>query len=69
MASNGLVRVRMRRHVAPYVQVLELEMGEVYELTPDMAAQFIQNDMADPVDGKKGAALEAAALAPASRRG
>jgi hypothetical protein len=63
-----MVRVRMLRHVAQFVQVLDLEMGEHYELTDDMAEQFVTNGMAERVEGKK-SKLEAAALESAQRRG
>jgi hypothetical protein len=68
--ANTLVRVRMLRHVAQFVQVVDLEMGETYELVPEKAAQFITNGMAElesaiPVTPR----LEAAALAAPRRRG
>jgi hypothetical protein len=66
--ARDLVRVRMLRHVAQFVQVLDLEMGEVYELTAEKAEQFVANGMAERVD-TKGKRLEAAALGDPQRRG
>ena len=62
-----LARVRMLRHVSQFVQVLDLEMGEIYEVTEAHAEQFVINGMAERVDAKK--KFEAAALESAQRRG
>jgi hypothetical protein len=68
--ANTLVRVRMLRHVAQFVQVVDLEMGETYELVPEKAAQFITNGMAEPESAiPLTPRLEAAALAAPRRRG
>jgi hypothetical protein len=68
--ATSLVRVRMLRHVAQFVQVVDLEMGETYELIPEMAAQFITNGMAELVSAVPiSPRLEAAALAAPRRRG
>ena len=62
------MKVRMTRFVGSFVQVRDLEPGEVVDLLPAVAEQFIVNGMAVPAD-PDGANLEAAALQPARRRG
>jgi hypothetical protein len=65
-----MVRVRMLRHVAQYVQVLDLEMGETYDINESHAEQFITNGTAElPAIPEKKSRLEAAALESAQRRG
>lgn len=66
--ATRMVRVRMRRRVADFVQVLDLEPGETYEVRPDVAEQFIANGMADPAEALDGD-LEVAALWGGRRRG
>jgi hypothetical protein len=67
--AQRLVRVRMRRAVESYVQVMDLEPGEVYSLTPAAAEQFIANEMAERVEAGEADELELAALRPGRRRG
>lgn len=62
------MKVRMLRHVTNYVQVLELEMGQVYDINDDRAEQFIANGMAESIEEEAGV-LEAAALRSPRRRG
>jgi hypothetical protein len=59
----------MLRTIDQFVQVITLDMGEVYDLAPHIAAQFIDNGVAEPVSPKAASRLEAAALADAQKRG
>jgi hypothetical protein len=63
------MKVRMLRFVGSYVQVRDLEAGEVYDINDDRAAQFIANGMAELIADDEAAMLEAAALRPPRRRG
>lgn len=60
------MKVRMLRHVTAYVQVRDLESGEIYDINDDRAEQFIANGMAELIaEGE----YEAAALKAPRRRG
>ena len=63
------MRVRMTRYVESFVQVVDLLPGEVYDLKESVAAQFIDNGMAEPVDGFEPTDLESATLKSPRRRG
>jgi hypothetical protein len=63
------MKVRMRQFVGSYVQVRDLQPGEVVDLNPDHAEQFIANGIADPIDDEKTPELEAATLSAPRRRG
>ena len=67
--ATPMVRVRMRRRVSDFVQVIDLEPGAVYELRPEAAEQFIANGMADPAEGAEAEVLETAPLRAGRRRG
>jgi hypothetical protein len=69
LESNGLIRLRMLRAVQGYVQVVDLQLGEVYELTAEKAQQFLDMGVAELLESKAKSKLEAAALANAERRG
>jgi hypothetical protein len=57
----------MRRTIDHYVQAIDLQMDEVYEVDPTRAEQFVAMGIAE--FETKRPKLEAAALAPAERRG
>jgi hypothetical protein len=63
------MKVRMLRHVTAYVQVRDLEMGQVYDINDDRAEQFIANGMAESIEKDGPVMLEAAALREPRRRG
>ena len=63
------MKVRMTRYVESFVQVLDLLPGEVYDLKDSVAAQFLDNGMAEPADRAEAPTLESAAMAPPRRRG
>ena len=67
--AKDVLRVRMRRHVAPVPIVMEFEQDETYELPRWKAEQFIDAGIADAAPGPGRPRLEAAALAAPSRRG
>ena len=67
MATQPWTRVRMLRTPPSMRVVLDLEMGEIYALPPSVAAQFLENGMAEPVAEEK--PLETAALRTGVRRG
>lgn len=62
------MKVRMMRFVGSFVDVRDLEPGEVYDLSESKARQFIDNGMAEPAD-EEDSRLEAAALRAPRRRG
>ena len=62
------MKVRMLRYVTAYVQVRDLEPGEVYDINDDRAEQFIANGMAELV-AEDEVGYEAAALKTPRRRG
>lgn len=62
------MKVRMLRYVTAYVQVRDLEPGEIYDINDERAEQFIANGMAELIaEGEVG--YEAAALKAPRRRG
>jgi hypothetical protein len=63
------MKVRMLRHVTSYVQVRDLEPGQIYDINDDRAEQFIANGMAEPIAEEHAGVLEAAALREPRRRG
>jgi hypothetical protein len=63
------MKVRMLRFVGSYVQVRDLEPGQIYDINDDRAAQFIANDMAEPIADDESVGVEAAALRAPRRRG
>jgi hypothetical protein len=65
--AQVLKRVRMLRTLDQFVEVRELLMGETYTLTADGADKLIQAGVAEAVESS--ARVEAAALAPPTRRG
>jgi len=62
------MKVRMLRYVTSYVQVRDLEPGEIYDINDDRAEQFIANGMAELI-AEGDLDYEAAALKPPRRRG
>ena len=68
MESNGMVWVEMRRQLDHQTIVVDLHMGERYQLPPWLADQFVVNGMAVKVPTSE-PELEAAALRSARRRG
>jgi hypothetical protein len=67
--AQEFVRVRMLRHIDAFVHVLELEQGQLYDLTRESAEKLINAGSAELAPPKSAPRLEAAALAAPSRRG
>lgn len=63
------MKIRMLRHVASYVQVRDLEPGQIYDINDDRAQQFLANGMAESIEDEDVVTLEAAALRQPRRRG
>lgn len=62
------MKVRMTRFVGSFVQVRDLEPGQVVDLSERDAQQFIANGMAEPVASDAADHLLEAAAMPAARR-
>jgi hypothetical protein len=59
----------MRQYVESFVHVRDLQPGDVIDLRPEVAEQFLNNGMAEAVEDRAGGRrLEAATLAPARPR-
>ena len=61
------MKIRITRFVPQFRIVRDLHPGEVVDLAPEIAAQFINNEMGVPADEEE--IQEAAALKQARRRG
>jgi hypothetical protein len=66
---QAMVHVRMRRTIDQCPVVLELLQGEIYQLPAETAHQLIDAGSCELADAAQLPRLEAAALAPARRRG